>query len=119
MNIRLLILLAALPLAGCDQHTMNSGLSSAADTAWDRPGGAASVEQDRKICRFEAAKSPGASAPVAGVEWLTTSQKFEEMFRLCIKPDPALCRQRLSFSLWPDFSSRLVQPWGPRSHWES
>ena len=89
MNIRLLVLVAALPLAGCE-HT---GIPSAADTIWDGPGGAASVEQDKKICRFEAAKTPGANVPVPGHEVLSAlasgpgqnSIKFEEMYRLCME----------------------------------
>jgi hypothetical protein len=90
MKLRILTLTSCLALAGCE-HT---GFPSAADTVWDQPGGpSVSLDQDRKICRFEAAKTPGANPPVPGSEVLSAlasgpgqnSLKFEEMYKLCME----------------------------------
>lgn len=86
----LTLIAAAFALAACE-HT---GMPSAADTVWDHPSGAASTEQDKKICRFEAAKSPGANVPVPGQELVfallasdrrLNSLKFEEVYQLCME----------------------------------
>jgi hypothetical protein len=53
----------------------------------------ANVEQDKKICRFEAAKTPGANVPPPGLEVLSAlaggagqnSMKFEQIYLLCME----------------------------------